>query len=84
MNNINRSNRARISALILSFTVTFVIVVAMTTASEHPARPRALSVDGPAARVGTATGSGIPAVPPGALSDDPELMRIDRGSEHHG
>ena len=85
MNHTNRSNRARISASALSFAVTLIGVIALTTASQHPVRRPAVSVDShPALRADTATGGGMPSLPAGVLSDDPELMRIDRGSAHHG
>jgi len=84
MNHINRSTRARINASILSFAVTVIAVVAMTTASEHPVRPAPASDQGHAQRARAATGGGIPAIPPGMLVDDPEMLRTDRSNEHHG
>ena len=85
MNATNRSTGARISASALSFAITLIGVIALTSASQHPARSPAVSVDGHAAqRADTATGGGMPSLPAGVLSDDPELMRIDRGSAHHG
>lgn len=85
MNHTNRSNGARISASALSFAVTLIGVIALTTASQHPAPPRSASDDGHAVkRVDAGTGGGAPSLPVGVLSDDPELMRIDRGNPHHG
>ena len=84
MNNMNRSNRTRISASILSFAVTLITVVGMTNASVHQVPPQAPVDAGHAQRARAATGGGIPAIPPGMLVDDPEFLRTDRGNDSHG
>ena len=84
MNDTNRSNRARMSALALSVAVTMAAVIGLTTASEYQG-PRRVPTDANAQRGGVAaTGGGAPSVQLGAPNDDPELMRIDRANTHHG
>lgn len=69
MNDQNRSNQARISALALSLAITLAAVIGLTDASERQVqRP-------------TSINAGVQCDAP---SDDPELMRTDRGNEHHG
>jgi hypothetical protein len=69
MNDQNRSNQARISALALSLAITLAAVIGLTDASEHPVqRPTSINAS----------------VQCDAPNDDPELMRTDRGNEHHG
>ncbi len=81
MNEKNRSNRTRISALALSAALTMAAAIGLTAASEHqaPRRAETQSLCGVAP-----TDKGLPSIPPGVPNDDPELMRIDRANDHHG
>ena len=81
MNEKNRSNRTRISALALSAAFTMAAAIGLTSASEHqaPRRAEAPSLCGVAP-----TDKGLPSIPPGVPNDDQELMRIDRANDHHG
>ena len=81
MNEKNRSYCTRISALALSAALTMAAAIGLTSASEHPAPPRA----GAQSLCGVApTDRGLPSIPPGVPNDDVELMRIDRANDHHG
>ena len=71
MNDRNRNNRARISALALSVAITMAVAIGLTTAANSP-------------RGVAATDGGAVSLPSSAPYDDPELMRIDRGNVHHG
>ena len=79
MNDSNRNNRTRISALALSAALTMAAAIGLTSASEHqlPRRTEALCGVAP-------TDKGLPSIPPGVPNDDPELMRVDRANDHHG
>ena len=81
MNDSNRNNRTRISALALSAALTMAAAIGLTSASEHqlPRRTEAQSLCGVAP-----TDRGLPSIPPGVPNDDPELMRVDRANDHHG
>ena len=69
MNDQNRSNQARISALALSLAITLAAVIGLTSASgRHVQHPTPINAS----------------VQCDAPYDDPELMRTDRGNEHHG
>ena len=76
----HRINGARISALAASVALTLTAAIALTTASEHQG-PRAHA---PAQRGASAADGGAVSVPPSVPNDDPELMRLDRGNDHHG
>ena len=76
MNDRNRSNQSRISALALSVAITMAAAIGLTNASEEVHR-RPTSID-------TGARGGAPALPAGQANDDPELMRTDRANEHHG
>ena len=77
MNDRNRSNQSRISAVALSIAITMAAAIGLTNASEEVQR-RATSID-----TGVQRG-GAPSLPSGQANDDPELMRTDRANEHHG
>ena len=69
MNHQNRNNQARISALALSVAITLAAAIGLTDASERQVqRPTSINAS----------------VQCDAPNDDPELMRTDRGNEHHG
>ena len=66
---MNNQNQARISALALSVAITLAAVIGLTDASERQVqRPASINAS----------------VQCDAPNDDPELMRTDRGNEHHG
>ena len=81
MNENNRSNRTRISALALSAALTMAAAIGLTAASESPAPRRA---DTQSQRSGAATDNGSALTAPSVPNDDPELMRLDRANVHHG
>lgn len=88
MNDSNRSNRIRISALALSGALTMAAAIGLTTASEYQEQGRASSTHTNSQCVSAATDGGADSLPPAfstpAPNDDPELMRIDRANDHHG
>ena len=81
MNEKNRINRTRISALALSAALTMAAAIGLTAASEHQGTRQA---DAQAGCGAAATNDGFASVLPSVPNDDPELMRIDRANDHHG
>ena len=77
MNDRNRSNQSRISAVALSVAITMAAAIGLTNASEEVQR-RATSINTGVQR------DSAPSLPSGQANDDPELMRTDRANEHHG
>jgi hypothetical protein len=58
--------------------------IVLTSAGEYEQR-RGLATDAIEQRVVVVTTDGrATALPPAALHDDPELMRVDRANDHHG
>ena len=77
MNEKNRNNRTRLSALALSAALTMAAAIGLTAASEYPA-PRRAEMQSQCGVAGSAS------LPPSVPNDDPELMRLDRANDHHG
>jgi len=81
MNDKNRNTGMHISAFAASVAVTLAAAIGLTAASEAQApRPAASQTY----RCTAADNKSAPEAPVGASNDEPELMRLDRASEHHG
>ena len=94
MNHYKRNNGAVIHALgllVAAVTALGLLVAAVTTAAIGLTAyggykgQQVLSINPTAQSSDVAAKDGsAPSLPAGARNDDPELMRIDRGNEHHG
>ena len=82
MNHYKRNNGALIGALGVVVAVTMTAALGLALASQYTTQ-RAPSVTLPRSEL-CASCASAPSVPSAAVTDEPELMRLDRANEHHG